>query len=265
MDQSSVRPGASIKTLSRDSISGAISSVISYPDGWQHDGHQVLTCDEELFILDGHLRINGADYSVGDYAYLPAGYTRESLDSHRSCVVLTFFESAPEIALGQSHRNNFEEQHLIEHVRSSDMDWGDAIDPKVARGGVGRKPLRPETATGDRSWLMKIDGTQSRPFELHGVEAHPCVEEMFQLSGDFAMTVGTMQAGAYFWRPPMIKHGPMGTRCGWTAFLRAKEGWFSTQWSKPDVPIPWDAPYKPVLPHGLSKRPMTEAELAERW
>lgn len=68
------------------------------------------------------------------------------------------------------------------------------------------------------------------------------------VDGDIHMCTGVMTAGAYFWRPPHIEHGPTGSRAGFTALFRAKEGRFETEWSEPDQAIPWDRPYTPILP-----------------
>ncbi len=238
------RAGCRIKMLSADAESGACSVLILYPRSWSLDGDRVPSCDEELFVIDGDLVIGERCYGEGAYAYLPAGYPRETMRSDGGAVVLTFFEGAPVAAASR----DYDRSQLIEMLDTNAMDWADPSDATLDRGRVRRKVLKHVAPDGGRTWLLKIDTADGRPFEINGIERHPCVEEMLLLEGDMAMTCGTMRAGDYFWRPPMIPHGPMGTRGGFFALFRAKEGRFSTEWSAPDVPISWDAPYRPILP-----------------
>lgn len=243
--------GCLSKTLSVDPDSGASTGILRYPGGLCVDKPFSLSCDEELFVLDGAFSIGDVEYEQGDYAYLPAGHIREAVRSADGADVLTFYESSPSIRQGNDGR--YDESQLIERLRTRDMAWGSASDAKVAAPAVGRKLLRPDTAIGERTWLLKIDVADGQRYDLNGVECHPCVEEMFLLDGDIAMTTGVLRSGAYFWRPPNIPHGPMGTTAGFVALFRAKEGTFTTAWSEPDCDIPWDAEYEPILPDELTE------------
>ncbi len=213
----------------------------------------MLSRDEEFFVLDGAMTINGMDFSAGDYGYHPAGYERHQVVGPDGCGVLTFREPAGA------------DGALIEHLRTRDMPWGSATDATVAGSSVGRKLLRPDSASGERTWMLKIETGPGKPFEIRGLEKHPCVEEVFLLDGDIAMPAGVMAPGAYFWRPADIVHGPMGTRTGFLGFFRAKEGPFSTEWAKAESEIPWDASYDPVLPHEVRDRLIPDASLAKRY
>ena len=243
----SVRPQAEIKVLSSDPESGACSSVIRYPAGWTLEPVHSLSCDEELYVLDGELEIGSTKYGKGEYAYLPAGFPRAGIRSAIGAAVLTFFEGKAEITT-PADDNAYDRGNFIERVSIAEAGWVGASDPKVASSKVDRLVLRPDTPEGERTWILRVAASRDEPFEVNGVEQHPCVEEMFLLDGDFVMTCGRMETGAYFWRPPMIKHGPMGTRSGFLGLFRAKEGAFSTVWSEPDGPIDWNAPYVPALP-----------------
>ena len=247
----SARSGADIKILSRDESSQACSTIIRYSAGWSVTEPHSLTCDEEFYVLDGTIRIGEIEYNEGDYAYLPAGFWRNRMESSNGSAVLTFFEGRAENAFGSKSASSFDSAKLIAKVSTSGANWIGASDPKVASSRVGRLVLRPDSPDGERTWLLHANASADEPFEVNGVEQHPCVEEMFLLEGDFAMTCGLMRTGAYFWRPPMIKPGPMGTRNGFLGLFRAKEGGFSTQWSDPPGPIEWDAAYEPVLPDGV--------------
>lgn len=258
------RPGTEIKVLSRDASTGAMSCLLRYPSGWSMSASQRLAADEEFYVLQGELAISERTYGEGDYAFLPAGYPRAGLCTSSGAVVLTFFESLPREITGEP--NTFDTLRLVEYVSSQNSRWGGASDKVIANDRVRRLVLKPDEIDGDRTWILKIDASEDQPFEVDGIERHPCVEEMFLLDGDFVMACGRMTPGAYFWRPPMIAHGPMGTRHGFTGFFRAKEGSFSTLWDEPDGPIEWAAPYRPILPEDVRLRVAAQRPAdASRW
>jgi len=246
------------KLLSRDAGSGAVTTVLRYPPGYRVAKNLSLACDEELYVLDGSISIGDDEYTTGDYAYLPAGYVRRGMRSD-GCDVLSFLESAPR---GSDVNAACDESQLVRRLSTSAMPWGSASDKKVAAANVGRKVLRPDTAIGERTWILSLQVENGQRYPLNGVEEHPCVEEMFLLAGDIAMVTGTLRQGAYFWRPPHIKHGPMGTSTGFVALFRAKEGAFETEWSEPTTGIPWDASYTPELPAEMQQRLIGSPELS---
>ena len=259
------RPGADQRLLSQDPDSDASSNLLRYPEGWALQGAQRLACDEELFVLHGQLVMGERRYGPGDYAYLPAGYRRPSLSAPGGAIALTFLEGRPQALDPDDDRLLDPGTETVEQLRTGDQAWGGATEPAVAGPGVGRKLLKPDNALGERTWILSMEGSEERPLEVNGIEQHPCVEEMYLLAGSFHMPCGVMRAGAYFWRPPMIKHGPMGAREPFLALFRAKEGAFSTQWSGRGSPVPWDRPYRPTLPRGVTAEGVPEAACNRPW
>jgi hypothetical protein len=248
LDDHALLPGGCVKTklLSEDPDSGARTSILRYPAGHASDVSYGLACDEEMYVLDGSMRIGEFEYMAGDYACLPAGYGRELQVSSSGCDVLSYHEAAPDPCAPGSIA--FQPGKLIERIRTAETDWGAPSDETVAAIGAGRILLRTDPESGDLTWLLRFSPTGGKKFEINAVETHPCVEEVFLLGGEIALREGVLRTGAYFWRPPHIPHGPMGTREGFVGIFRAKEGEFTTEWSEPDGEIPWDADYDPVLP-----------------
>jgi hypothetical protein len=239
---SSLRPGAERKLLSEDLFSGASSNLIRYPAGWNLQSSQCLACDEELYVVEGALSIGSTRYGAGAYAYLPAGFKRDSMNSPQGATVVTFFEAALALSEGRLPTGD-----AVQYLQTADLPWASAGDSRIASGDVGLKVLR-LAPNGDRTWLLSIAVADGKPFEINGIETHPCVEETFLLQGDMAMPMGQMGQGAYFWRPPNVPHGPMGTATGFLGLFRCKEGGaFATEWANSDAPIDWQAPYRPVL------------------
>lgn len=228
--------GVQTRMLSRDASSGGMTMINRYLAGTSIDQAYALDIDKEFYVLRGVMRINEVNYRAGDYAYMPAGFERRSTLVPEECDVLTFYEGKTDLPPGK----------FVERIRTSEAEWGEASDPNVASASIRRLVLRPDTPSGERTWLLELETDE--PFSIRGTERHPCVEEMFLLDGDIHMCTGVLTAGAYFWRPPHIEHGPTGSKSGFTAMFRAKEGVFETEWSEPDQPVPWDAPYAPILP-----------------
>lgn len=229
-------PGTRTRLLSHDTETGAMTMINRYPAGTAIRASYALDIDKEFYVLRGEMRINEVDYRAGDYAYMPAGFERRSTYFSSECDVLTFYE-------GKSGQGSGE---LVERTCTREVAWGEASDPNVASAQIKRLVLRPDTPSGERTWMLRLKTDE--PFEIRGTERHPCVEEMYLLDGDIHMCTGVLTAGAYFWRPPHIEHGPTGSRAGFTALFRAKEGPFETQWSGEGRPVPWDSLYSPILP-----------------
>jgi hypothetical protein len=74
---------------------------------------------------------------------------------------------------------------------------------------------------------------------------------MFLLSGDIVGERGVMVAGAYFWRPPHLWHGPFGSRGGNQCLIRFLGGHHVNHWSKDALRFTFDPPHAPVLPDHL--------------
>jgi mannose-6-phosphate isomerase-like protein (cupin superfamily) len=248
-----VRPGTQVKTLSEDGDSGARTELLRYPAGWRLDRPHHLACDEEFYVLAGSLAVGSVTYGEGDYGYLPAGMPRPDMHSAAGASVLTFFESRPRNVLGDEPGEAYDPARLIARVASRTMPWSAPGDPVVAAAAndCGRKLLREDPATGERTWILKMGPDDPRTFTAMRTEIHPVVEETFVLDGEISMTCGVLKRGAYFWRPPGIEHGPVGTRAGMVAFFRCKGGPLSTVWSDKAYPIQWEAPYNPVLPAAI--------------
>jgi len=244
--------GCEFKLLSRDLNSGASSLLIRYPERYAQERPHFLDSDEELYVIDGGFCIGGQEYTAEDYAYLPAGYLRESMTSHRGATVLTFFESEFSATFKIPAKSLCDTDLLIMQIRSSEMKWQGIGETNVVGPDIGRKEFRFDPATKERTWILKVGETNPDKVTESKIETHPCVEEMYLLGGSISMTTGVLRQGAYFWRPPHIPHGPFGCRDGSIGFFRTKEGEFLTKWSSHSEPINWDAPYDPILPDDVA-------------
>ena len=240
---------ALIKNLSSDKISGASTNIIRYPKNFEFNNTHFLECDEEFFILSGKISINDHSYVKGDYAFFPGGYPREKIKCEQQTDILTYYEGNNKPVFSKKIPK-IETSQLIIKLETQKENWGKATDPKIAALGVKRLGLRSDPISGETTWLLNISPNMMDS-EYDKRELHPVVEEVFVLSGEMHLPMGVLKKGAYFWRPPNISHGPVGTKKGAVGIFRAKGGPLTTEWSKKTYPVKWNADYTPVLPKGL--------------
>lgn len=259
------RPDVESKILSIDESAGDSSTLVRYPAGWERTEPEVLAAEEEFFILDGSIQINGQLYQRECYANFPAGYVRSSARSPNGCVALTFFDSEPR--LSEDHSGTYDPADLIAFINTFEMKWDSATaDPSLEWMGNRRKVLK-----WDRQYDQKHTFLFTTPPHIFPENwacptlTHPCVEESFMLSGELTGPFGRMNEGAYFWRPEEIPHGPFGTRDGGFSLIRFKYGPHINVWGEEDVPYHFDFDYKPELPAHLAQFGETPYQGIERY
>lgn len=247
------RPDAEYKLLSRDPGSGACSLLMRYAPGWSREGPEHIVANEEFYVLDGALEMDGHVYPADSYAYLPAGWTRHTMQSPQGCVLLAFYDREPTLVPHQGLFDPGKEALLIRHLDVTAMPWDMTLnDPKLRHLGIARKNLRTDPVTGERTFLSLILPQAIPPGEKGPQEIHPTVEESYLISGSLTGPHGTMHPGAYFWRPPGIAHGPFGARWGAVSLMRFVGGQHVNIWTESEAPFSFDTPYAPVLPESMA-------------
>ncbi|MBM3503348.1 MAG: DUF4437 domain-containing protein [Alphaproteobacteria bacterium] len=234
------RPEVEVKTLSIDPEGKDSSLVLRYAAGYARREHEHLAADEEVFVLEGAFELNGTLYERGAYAHFPVGFERRSFSAPAGAVVLTFFSAEPRAFAG-APTNPCDERRLIRHIDTRRGGWE---DNKYFPGRV--LFLRNDPVTGDMTYLQT-----TRPNDGSGkVERHTTVQEMYTLAGELSGPYGIYYAGAYFWRPAGIKHGPFGTQTGCNFFMRSVGGPLLYEYFPVEKPFRWVPEHKPILPPG---------------
>ena len=78
------RAGAEAKILSADDTTGALSCILRYPPGYAR-GPEWLSADEEFWVLDGAIEVDGVQYGEHTYAHLPRTMPRSLRTKQQAC------------------------------------------------------------------------------------------------------------------------------------------------------------------------------------
>lgn len=240
------RTGVETRMFSLDAETGASTVLVRYPPGYVRSDEEYLTVDEELFVLSGDLVMDDTRHRKYTYAHLPAGYARRRMASEDGAVVLNFFSGEPRPRAGAPPPDLLDGTRHVHYVDAFAGQWGGNFHPRFPPG-AGRKFLRRDPNDGEETWVL---GTMPLRWGRRP-ERHPVVEEMYLLSGTLVGHRGTMQAGAYFWRPPEEWHGPFGSPTGNLMLFRTKGGPLSTVYTEHEVDFSWSPPHDPILPEEL--------------
>lgn len=245
--------GLERKVLSHDPDDGAATLLQRIPADFQFGDGTPLAANEEFYVVEGSFYLNGFEYAAGCYAFLPAGHERRDVYSPRGAIVLRMFDAAtvpfaddpaaPARAAGRPS---------VPFLDTYRMTWDRrTLDLRLNHLAPARKILRLDPITQAKTFLFTT-APQSHPTNWRGpLESHPTPEEAFLLAGDLTGPQGTMQAGAYFWRPAGIPHGPFGSRGGSLSLIRFVGGAHVNLWSEDEHPFIYAAPYRPILPEPL--------------
>lgn len=260
------RPDVEYKLLSRDSSDGACSMLMRYPPGWSREGPEHILSDEEFFVIEGALEMDGRRYGPDCYGFLPAGWTRGHMASPEGCVVLAFYNREP-LLIAQAGDGSAEtSSRAVPLLDTAAMPWDLTLnDPNLKHLGIGRKNLRTDPETGERTFLSLILPQAIPPGNSGPQEIHPVVEEAYLIGGDLTGPHGTMRPGAYFWRPPGIAHGPFGARWGAISLIRFVGGRHVNVWTPEEAAFSFDAPYAPILPPELAHLAALPWQPAPAW
>jgi hypothetical protein len=206
--------GAVEQRQSEDDETGAFTSIVTFPAGWQGDWSG-FDRPIELFGLRGEGSLGGARFSAGFYGFSPSGATNATYAATTETQVLVMVEDVAPLAGG-----------TVEIQDTNEMKWADHGVEGVPPGLV-IKLLRVDAEKGDWTWLAAATAL----WQEDRAEIHPTVEEALMLTGDILLgTRGVMSPGSYFWRVPNVEHGPMYSLEGNTIFFRTKGGGMAVTW-----------------------------------
>jgi hypothetical protein len=83
------------KILSYDEETGAVTFMVKYPEGYSHSSLTYHTVTEELFILQGRIRMEGREYGKWHYAFRPPGMVHGEMEVLENDTILLIMLSGP--------------------------------------------------------------------------------------------------------------------------------------------------------------------------
>jgi quercetin dioxygenase-like cupin family protein len=246
--------GAEEKVLNADPASDEATEIIRYPPGFAAPANPDHAGAEEFFVLDGAIEIDGEPRRTHGYGFLPQGSGLGRRQSTHGAVLLVFRHAA-----GDANAVVGTAEAIA--LDTMAMPWDvSTYDPKLAHLRLARKVLRLGPNDSGRTFLLTGMAHGVPSAETLPAETHDHAEEMFMLQGAMWAPEGRMGAGAYFYRPPGIVHGPHVSETGFLQIMRSPgANQIVTHWSETHLPLPIGAPYRPALPPG------TPPEWAEEW
>jgi len=248
-------PGVTGTPLSYDAQgTKAVTVIFRFPKDWSMTRPHYVNSDQEFYVLEGELEINGTRYLRGDYAYLPAGLAHQSRSSGPGATLLNFYEGEHLAFYEPTPAGMYRPDKLIRKQVADELPWQRSRDPAFATLGPGvrEKRLRHDPATGESTWLIEVGADTAEATDpLRPVVTHAVVEEMYVLQGVIATPRGTMTSGAYTWRAPGQPRGPWGSRTGYRLLVRSRRGALATTLSSEPAPVRWDAVYDPLIPQNM--------------
>lgn len=203
--------GVSLRVLSRDDETGALSGVVSIPGGYRRGvGH--FTVETEYYVLSGAVRLGETAHEAGFYAHALPGTSCLPWVVETGCEMLFMARGgAPEFIPGKGSGDPNGQIEIDTHR----MEWVTTTFPGRPPGAC-LKILREVEETGEAVFLH---GNVPR-WETPVMEYHDCAEELFLIEGDAWLgNIGLMTPGSYGWLPPYATHGPSYSHAGQLMFV----------------------------------------------
>lgn len=205
------------KTLSVDARVGAASLLVRLRSPQRGS----LTAGADLYVLEGEGTVNGQRYGPGHYVSVPPGAPLHLVPDGLPTTLFLGTFGPPVLADDDGGTEP------VAHLDVDEIAWSAPAAPAPAVVDSAVKWLRRDDH-GIVFLSAKLPGWRS-PRE----EAHPNAEESFRIAGDFWIgPAGVMTAGSYFFHRPGLWHGPLYTRGGTTALIRA-DGDIRTEYREP--------------------------------
>ncbi len=240
---SNSRPGARATALSYDRSTRSVSVIFRLPTSWNNPRAHYNDSDNEFYVLNGTLVVNGKRYTQGDYGFFPAGMHRHEMASPEGATVIDFYEGEHKNHDATAAGQMYEPTRLIERIDTARMPWQATNDLSLTLGMAGSVKLLRTAANGEKTWLVRVEPETAEKI-MRPAARHAAVLEVFVLDGDLHSPQGVMRSGGYAWLVPGQTTGPFGTRKGFTALLRSQGGALNTSWTQAQE-VPWSAPYAP--------------------
>jgi len=206
-------PGIRAKQLAGDPQTRRTSNRIDLPPDWKGTSGGAPGRSTEMFVLEGSVTIADIELPPGGYIFLPAGSLGFNIESKEGARILYFV-------------NDTDPESIIRSpiiIDANLLAWEPTSSP-----GVAVKELRRDPGNGAATWLERIEGGASIPWQ-----SSTSLREGYLVSGQFSdsecvlgeVLTWSYEKGGYFYRPAGAVHGgpESGGNTNATWFLRETE------------------------------------------
>jgi hypothetical protein len=194
---------AEAKLLNEDPDTGAFTMVVKLPPGAAEATRGSHSCDEEMFLLEGDLTIDGESFHAPAYWFFPAGTIHGDSHTESGAVVIEAFTGPCDFIAATD-----EEKAATPVSRGVDVDsleWkatNEVVDDYSYAGPLS-KMLREDPETGASTSMVKLPPRYTHPH----LSFHQYTQEQFLLEGSVNETGTDRHALAYWCHPPGEVHG----------------------------------------------------------
>ena len=224
---------AAQRNLSYDEEDGSASTGVVFEKAWSRPAgyHHA---DVEWYVISGQVKIGDRYLGRGCYYRAPAGLCIPAVEVQEGTEILLFREYGDwGFSLSKKDRSDFvsrggntasSEPGELTIVDTNRMEWM----PNIYEGDTQRflklKALFIDPASPDNnnSGFVTMLAWCPPGWSDNRLVHHPVFEEAYCLEGHLDYNFGTLDAGTYFFRPAMVKHGHFvaGEEKGCTGFFR---------------------------------------------
>jgi len=221
------------RNLSYDEENGAASTRVVFEKAWSRPAgyHHA---DVEWYIKEGQIKLGDRLLGKGTYLRAPAGLCIPAMQVAAGTDVLIFREYGDwGFSLSEKNRTKFVsrggntvsgEPGELTIVGTDRLEWM----PNLYEGDTQRflklkmLYLDPPAPDDNNTGFVSIICWAPPGWSDNRMVHHPVFEEAYSLDGQMVYNFGTLNPGAYFFRPAKVKHGHFmaGEEKGWTGIFR---------------------------------------------
>jgi hypothetical protein len=208
--------GAVAKLLNQDSDTGAFTMIVKLPPDARDATRGSHSSDQEMFLLEGDLTIDGETFHAPAYWFFPAGTIHGDSHTDGGAVLIEAFKGPCDLIVAT-------EQELAAAPVSRGIDV-DSLEWKATNelrenyhyAGPASKVLRGDPEKGAFTSMARLPANYAHP----DLAYHQCTQEQFLLEGQVNETGKDRHALAYWCHPPGEVHGKsFTTEQGCTSLL----------------------------------------------
>lgn len=194
---------AEAKLVNEDPDTGALTLVVKLPPGAADPTRGSHSADQELFLLEGDLTLDGETFHAPAYWHFPAGTIHGDSDTQSGAILISSFTGAVDFtAATEAERAT---PAVSRGIDADAIEWSQTSELVEGYTYVGplTKMLREDPVTGGSASLVRLPPGYAHPH----LSFHQYTQEQFLLEGTVNETGVERHALAYWCHPPGEVHG----------------------------------------------------------